>query len=799
MSHLPGVQSNYRINTEDILSIHLDRQYTQGEQFRITITYYGRPQNSNYDGFGFDTYDGKPMIWTFSQPWGARSWWPCKDVPSDKADSVDIRVTVPSDLIVASNGSLRQTMTQGSNTMYWWHEKYPIVTYLVSLAIYPYEIHYDDYAYNNDADKMKIHFYTFPGNYNRYASINNKVREMIAFFAEKYGEYPFVDEKYGHADFSVGGAMEHQTCTSFHFWDEWVYAHELAHQWWGDMITCESWHDTWLNEGFATYSEALWYEHVNGPGTASEYQMIRNTYLGRGTVYVEDPENFTDIIDNPFYPGLVFSKASWILHMLRHIVGDSVFFEILKAYYASPAHRYGTATTEEFHAICEQVSERNLDKFFHQWLFEEYYPRYSFSYDWTTDGSHYDIQLTVQQTQDNYLFWMPIDITVTTVDGETTFVVWDSLKTQSFQLSVSSEPIDVELDKYDWILKTDQEPVVNPTFDQGILLVNGISFDVYGFEILDAWENRAFWGDFSVSFWDWFDPPQGGYPSTLPEPLGYNRIPDNILGQFSTVIWAGDDSRGDLMGWHQTSILPYLEAGGNLILMTRKGRDFITAEMTQRIGVSWFDDEDHTIGNCESYYSGLEDMEFLSDQTQVTLFDTTLTNDESTLLFKGSVSFYVLQGLGIWHKPVNGGTYRSEGGQFVFISGRPYRYYWDQLRSNIEYILENLFNESKTSDVNTVSHRPVKRYRLEQNYPNPFNATTVISFRLPSDGKVGLTISNLLGQKVRTLIDGVKKAGKHRVVWDGKDNLGITVPSGVYVCILKGEEFFERKKITLLR
>ncbi len=246
------------------------------------------------------------MIWTFSQPWGARSWWPCKDIPSDKADSLDMRVTVPVNMVVASNGSLKQTTITGNEATYLWHEKYPIATYLVSLAIYPYEVHYDDYLYNNNADTMKIHFYTFPGNYNLYYSLNVKIKDMISFFAGLFGEYPFIDEKYGHADFSFPyGAIEHQTCASLAVFTEWLYVHELAHQWWGDMITYNSWHHTWLAEDLAVYSEALWYEHLNGPGKASEYQLCNNVYLGPGTVYVEDPGN-----ENPFDINLVYRKAS---------------------------------------------------------------------------------------------------------------------------------------------------------------------------------------------------------------------------------------------------------------------------------------------------------------------------------------------------------------------------------------------------------------------------------------------------------------------------------------------------------
>jgi len=269
------------------------------------------------------------------------------------------------------------------------------------------------------------------------------------------------------------------------------------------MITCDNFQHVWLNEGFASYCEALWFEYTYPSFPASEYQMMYQLYLGPGTVYVEDTEN-----DDIFDSGLSYVKGSWILHMLRHIVGDEAFFTILKTYYASTANQYGTATTEDFQSVCEDVSRMDLDKFFYHWLHEEYYPQYSYSWSSVPGGSGYDIDLEIRQEQTNYIFWMPIDITVTTAAGERTFVAWDSLSTQSFQFSVPSEPLGLELDKDNWILKLFPGEIENPTFDRGILLVNGILFDVYDTEIRNSYENRAFWGDFLISCWDCFSSPE---------------------------------------------------------------------------------------------------------------------------------------------------------------------------------------------------------------------------------------------------------------------------------------------------
>lgn len=398
-------------------------------------------------------------------------------------------------------------------------------------------------------------------------------------------------------------------------------------------------------------------------------------------------------------------------------------YHIYSDYYNDSCLRYSTATTEDFQAVCEAVSGMNLQKFFHQWIYEEYFTQYAYDWNWIQNGSAYDIQLEIQQLQDNHIFWMPIDVTITTAEGETTFVVWGSLQTQIFQLSVPSEPIVLKLDKYEWILRTVQEPFVDhPTFDQGILLVNGVSFSDYGSKIWDAYENRAFWGDYPISFWDCFVPPQHGYPSTLPEPLGHGRVPDDILGQFSTIIWIGNNYGGDLPCWEQTSIIPYLNAGGNILLMTRKGNDFINYQMERYLGISWRESLRDPIHNCISTYPGLQDMNLIGEQTLNAVFGTDLSNNESTLLFKDTVSFNYHRGLGVWRKPTTGGIHRSDGGQFVFISGRPYLFDPNQLRANVEFILKNFFLEQPSSHVyeSDVNSFPTF-YELQQNFPNPFN------------------------------------------------------------------------------
>ena len=518
--------------------------------------------------------------------------------------------------------------------------------------------------------------------------------------------------------------------------------------------------------------------------------MMYQLYLGPGTVYVEDPEN-----ENIFDSGLSYVKGSWILHMLRRVVGEDNFFDILKAYYASPKHKYGSATTEQFQAVCEQVSGINLDKFFYQWMHEEFYPHYSYSWNWTQSGSGFDINLEIRQEQTNHIFWMPIDITITTTTGETTFVVWDSLASQTFQLNVSSQPENLELDKNNWILKLIPEEIINPIFDRGILLVNGVMLDSYGDEIRNSYERRAFWGDFPITFWDCFNPSQTGYASTLPEPIGFGKIPADFLGQFSTVIWVGNDYGGDLGTWQQTSILSYLEAGGNVLLMTRNGQNYIHSDLQKYFGLIWTGSPRSRLNNCVATFSGLTDMQVTGNQTYNSVFEKEFTHNQSTLLFQETASFDEPVGLGVWCDPEEGGLYRKDGGQFVFISGRPYRYNAEHLRDNVEFILEYLMLESMAPG----DGDPVK-FRLEQNYPNPFKKTTTIRYYLNQPAGVTIKIYNMQGELVKSFLNREPiSGGQHDVTWDGKNSNGTRVSSGVYFCRLNTSESSKVKKMLVLK
>ncbi|MBN2009516.1 lamin tail domain-containing protein [candidate division KSB1 bacterium] len=352
--------------------------------------------------------------------------------------------------------------------------------------------------------------------------------------------------------------------------------------------------------------------------------------------------------------------------------------------------------------------------------------------------------------------------------------------------------------KYCYVPTPVQPNSIPGIFTKGILVVNGVSFALYGDVILQPYENRAFWGNYSISFWDCFGD-QGSYPSTLPAPLGFGEIPLEILHQFSTVIWLGNNYGGDLQAWNATPIYSYLQSGGNVILLTRMGTNFIDEELASYLGIEWKYQE-VSLFNCISSYPGLIDMTIVGEQSFNDLFGIELRSNESTLLFKNSSSDEY-RGMGVWHMPTYGGAYNRFGGQFIFISGRPYRFDSAQLRTNMQFILDEILQEDEpasTSDLDGALK--ITEFSLAQNYPNPFNPSTTIRFDIPHQANVSLRIYNIRGRLVRKIFANHSFAtGRYQAMWDGKDDAGRAVGTGQYFCKFDADGFSSVRKIVLTK
>ena len=441
------------LHENDMLKIPIsDITLNDENLFSLTIFYQGTPDHCGAGGFKFDEHQNIGHVWTLSEAYCARSWWPCKDDPSDKADSVNIIVSVPIEpaYIVASNGLLSSTTINNNKKTYFWKESYPITTYLVSLAIYPYIKWVDQYVSPISSDTMLIEHYVFPDRYEASYPNYSLTKDMLSFFSELFGEYPFISEKYGHADFTWGGGMEHQTLSSMGSFSQNLMVHELGHSWWGNLITCKTFNDIWLNEGFARYCQALWAEHMYGREAYFDF-MNNHAYYGAGTIYVENPSSNSQI----FSAGLSYNKASWVLHMLRHKVGETMFFDILKSYASNDSLSYNAASTSDFQKVCEDISGLDFEQFFQQWIYGERYPKYELSW-WHEGNGIYNVK--IDQVQSYNFFSMPIDLKFSGSAGpmlvDTTIVIENNNSSQLYEFSGFNFLVEnVMLDPENWILK----------------------------------------------------------------------------------------------------------------------------------------------------------------------------------------------------------------------------------------------------------------------------------------------------------------------------------------------------------
>ncbi len=449
------------------LNVTLDRNYSSGEEIEVTVYYQGMPVPTGFGSIIYGTHNGLPAIYTLSEPYGANDWWPCKDTPADKADSSDVWITCHEDLYAVSNGNLIEIVNNPDQTKtYKWKNSYTIAQYLISFAIADYHIYHNYFKYT-PTDSMPVIHYIYPETFPYVQTDLDKTVRMLEVYSDLFGLYPFINEKYGHAQFLGGGGMEHQTVSSMGAFNEGLVSHELAHQWFGDQITCRDWHHIWLNEGFATYATGLYYEVLNGSTAYHSYMdgIIPAAKFAEGSIYVQDISDPNYIFDG--YRS--YSKGAYVLHMLRGVVGDSVFFDILKTYVAHPSVSYGTAVTEDFQAIAESVYGNSLEYFFQQWIYGVKFPKYFFQWYYELNGNDYELHLSISQETNSVpqFFKMPVRIKINTASGDTTITVLNDQQYQNFIFTIDEEPIYVSFDPDNWILRdlTITSDVNDPVFN----------------------------------------------------------------------------------------------------------------------------------------------------------------------------------------------------------------------------------------------------------------------------------------------------------------------------------------------
>ena len=433
----------------------------------ISVFYQGVPDAGGFGSFARTTHNGTPIIWTLSEPYGARDWWPCKQSLNDKADSIDIYITNPEAYKAASNGLLiSENINEGYKTAFWKH-RHPITAYLIAIAVTNYA-EYSDFVTLTTGEEVEVLNYIFPEDLSYAQSNTPNVLDVIQLYSDLFVPYPYHNEKYGHAQFGWGGGMEHQTMSFMGGFSHGLMAHELAHQWFGDFVTCGSWEDIWLNEGFATYLDGMTHEHnLNDDGVSfNEWKAGRISHItsySDGSVFVDD----TTSVSRIFSSRLSYSKGAMVLHMIRKKIGDDEFFQALQNYLADPDIANGYAHTSDLQAHFETTYEGSLQEFINDWFYGEGYPIYDIYYSQNESGL---VTVNINQTQSHNsvsFFEMDVPVFFEGISNDSLIVFENTENEQSYSFMLDFDVTSAVFDPNHDIVSTGTAVLKVDTFDDG--------------------------------------------------------------------------------------------------------------------------------------------------------------------------------------------------------------------------------------------------------------------------------------------------------------------------------------------
>lgn len=432
----------------DLLQINFPAAINAWQKDSVTIFYKGTPPNSGFGSFNQTTHNGIPVIWTLSEPYGAKDWWPCRNGVDDKTDSIDIIISCPNLYRASSNGMLINEVDDGITRTAYYKHRYPIASYLVAFAVTNFSVL--NHSVQLGSVNLPMITYCYPESELSFQLNTNKVLQAMSLFHQHFGDYPFIKEKYGHTQFSWGGGMEHQTNSFIVATNENLMAHELAHQWFGNKVTCGSWQDIWLNEGFATYLSYFYFEKKDPAAHPNRLKNLGITITNNpgGSVWVNDTTNIYRIFDGR----LSYGKGAYVLHMLRWVLGDTLFFRAIRQYIDDPKLAYGFARTEDLKRNLEQVSGKNLTEFFNDWYTGEGYPSYAVN--WSQNKNNW-AKITISQITSHSsvsYFEMPVALKFKSGIQEKTVVINNNRNNEIFWEEIGFNADTVLIDPEYWVL-----------------------------------------------------------------------------------------------------------------------------------------------------------------------------------------------------------------------------------------------------------------------------------------------------------------------------------------------------------
>ncbi|GAB4091296.1 M1 family aminopeptidase [Flaviaesturariibacter terrae] len=443
-----GAQLLFVQGADRSLRINFPAPIASGLLDSVRIAYRGTPPNTGY--FINTTHNGTAVLYTQSESYGASHWWPCKDLNADKADSVDLYINCPSAYSSSSNGlPVEETVSNGIRSTHWKH-RYPIAPYLVAMAVSNYTVSNDHVVLPGRDMPLALHSY--PENTAAFLSVLGTAKFCLQRFTPLLSDYPFLNERYAQTQWNIGGGMEHQTNTFLGSTSAPLVAHELAHQWFGDKVTCRSWSDIWLNEGFASYME-FEYMLQTAPATRIDFlQAWTNTVstVPTGSVYILPADTLDEnrIFDNR----LTYKKGGYLAVMLRWKLGDSTFYRGIRRYLNDPTLSYGTARTADLQRNLEAESGQSLSEFFNDWFYGQGYPNYSAQ--WTPQAGG-NVQVTLNQAPAHSsvsFFEMPVPLQFRDASHDTIVIANHTQNAQVFTFNLGFVPDTLIIDPQLWIL-----------------------------------------------------------------------------------------------------------------------------------------------------------------------------------------------------------------------------------------------------------------------------------------------------------------------------------------------------------